>query len=180
MPPRTSVSDSMRFPQRWIVLLRVVVGLWFLQSLLTKFTIALAWGFLPVPAANARWMRVMPKLLAKYAADNPIHGYQHFLQHTVIPNSHLFASFTAVGEVGVGLCLTLGLLTVPASFVGAIQVVFYGMAVQHMSPGQRGFHVMLFAMMTTFFFTGAGRYWGIDGWLRSRYPDSVFARWPLS
>jgi hypothetical protein len=32
--------------------------------------------------------------------------------------------------------------------------------------------VMLFAMMLTFLFARAGRQWGIDGWLRERYPTS--------
>jgi uncharacterized membrane protein YphA (DoxX/SURF4 family) len=167
-------------PQRWIVFLRVVVGLWFLKSLLTKLTIVLAWGFLPVPAATERWLNLMPKLLTRYAAENPIGFYKQFLEQTVIPNSHIFAHLTALGEVGVGLGLTFGFLTVPASLVGAIQVIFYGLAVQHMSPGQQGFHVMLLAMMIAFFFTRAGRYWGVDGWLRSHYPDSIFTRLPLT
>ena len=25
----------------------------------------------------------------------------------------------------------------------------------------------------------AGRVWGLDGWIRARYPDSVLARWGL-
>ena len=170
----------MRFPQRGIAFLRIVVGLWFFKSLLTKFAIGLAWGVLPVPTATDRWMHVMPILLTKYAADNPIPFYQHFLQHTVIPHSEIFAPLTALGEVAVGFCLTFGFLTVPAAFFGAIQVIFYGLAVQHMSSGQQGFHVMLLAMMLTFLFTRAGRYFGIDGWLRARYPDSRFAQLPLS
>jgi thiosulfate dehydrogenase [quinone] large subunit len=171
---------SMRAPQQWLVFLRVVVGLWFLKSLLTKLTIVLAWGFLPLPGATERWINLMPKLLGRYAAENPIGFYKGFLEQTVIPHSHLFAQLTAIGEVAVGLGLTFGFLTVLAAFVGGIQVIFYGMAVQHMSPGQQGFHVLLLAMMIAFVFTRAGRCWGIDGWIRSRYPRSVFARLPFS
>ena len=54
--------------------------------------------------------------------------------------------------------------------------MFYGMAVQQQSSGQQGFHVMLFVMMLTFFFARAGRQWGIDGWLREKYPDSRFVQ----
>jgi uncharacterized membrane protein YphA (DoxX/SURF4 family) len=156
--------------------LRIVVGLWFAKSLLTKATIALAWGFLPVPASNGRWIAVMPKLIAKYAADNPIEWYRSFLLDTVIPNGHVFAHLTALGEVAIGLSLTLGVLTTLGAFFGLIQVIFYGLAVQHMSSGQQGFHVMLFAMMVAFLFARAGRTWGIDAWLVRRYPNSIWAR----
>jgi hypothetical protein len=46
-----------------------------------------------------------------------------------------------------------------------------------MSSGQLGFHVLLTALMTTFGFTRAGRRWGVDGWLRRRFPASAFIRW---
>jgi len=82
-------APSLLAPARWIAVLRVVVGLWFIKSLFTKVTIALAWGFLPVPAANSRWLAVMPKLIEKYAADNPITWYHEFLINTVIPNAYL-------------------------------------------------------------------------------------------
>jgi len=161
-------------PQHWLAVLRIVVGLWFVKSLFTKVGIALAWGFLPVPAANERWIHTMPKLLAKYAADNPIEWYRDFLLHTVVPNPHIFAHLTALGEAAVGLSLTLGLLTALGSFFGFCQVIFYGLAVQHMSSGQQGFHVMLGSMMLAFLFARAGRRWGLDAWLVRRYPGSVW------
>jgi uncharacterized membrane protein YphA (DoxX/SURF4 family) len=166
----------MRAPQRWIAVQRMVVGVWFAKSILTKITIILAGGFFPVPAATDRWQGVMPKLIAKYAADNPFPWYKSFLLDTVVPNSHLFATITAIGEVGVGLSLLLGLLTPVGAFFGMLQVVFYGMAVQQQSSGQQGFHIMLFTMMITFLFARAGRRWGIDGWLRERYPASGFVQ----
>lgn len=176
MPSSSISAPSMRAPQRWLAFLRVVVGLWFIKSLFTKVTIVLAWGFLPVPAANQRWINVMPKLLARYAAENPIDWYREFLLGTVLPNSHAFAHLTAVGEAAIGLSLTLGFLVAVGAFFGTFQVIFYGLAVQHMSQGQQGFHVMLLAMMLTFLFARAGRWLGLDGWLLRRYPGSVWAR----
>jgi uncharacterized membrane protein YphA (DoxX/SURF4 family) len=170
----SSPLTSMRVPDRWLAVLRIVVGLWFVKSLFTKLTIVLAWGFLPVPAATPRWIGVMPKLLARYAADDPIGWYRSFLLDTVIPNSHVFAHLTALGEVAVGLSLTLGVVTVLGAFFGFFQVLFYALAVQHMSSGQQGFHVMLGAMMIAFFFARAGRCWGIDSWLVRRYPRSFW------
>jgi YVTN family beta-propeller protein len=157
----------MRYPQRWLAVLRLTVGIWFLKSLFTKVTIGLAGGMIPVPMASERWIATMPKLIAKYAAENPFPAYKAFLIDTVVP-SHAFAHLTALGEVAVGLSLTLGLLTELGAAFGALQVIFYGLAVQHMSSGQQGFHVMLFAMMIAFLFSHAGRTWGLDGWLWPR------------
>ncbi|HEX6535739.1 MAG TPA: DoxX family protein [Gemmatimonadaceae bacterium] len=171
----TPALPSMHHPQRWIALLRMVVGVWFVKSLFTKLTIGLAWGALPLPMATPRWVAVMPKLLARYAADNPIDWYRSFLLDTVIPHSHLFAHLTALGETAIGLSLLFGIVTRLGAFFGGIQVIFYGLAVQHMSSGQQGFHVMLLSMMIAFFFARAGRYWGIDGWLIDRHPRSLWA-----
>ncbi|MBK5187501.1 MAG: DoxX family protein [Gemmatimonadaceae bacterium] len=167
---------TMRAPERWIAAQRMVVGVWFAKSILTKLGFVLVGGFLPLPAASNRWQGVMPKLIAKYASDNPFPWYKSFLLDTVIPNSHIFATLTALGEIGVGISLLFGLLTPVGAFVGLLQVVFYGMAVQQQSSGQLGFHVMLFILMLTFLFARAGRRWGIDARLRERWPDSRFVQ----
>jgi uncharacterized membrane protein YphA (DoxX/SURF4 family) len=168
----TEFRTTMRAPERWIAVQRMVVGAWFFKSIFTKLTIVLAGGFLPIPAASPRWQTVMPKLIAKYASDNPFPWYKGFLLDTVVPNSHAFATLTALGEVGVGISLLFGLLTPVGAFFGLLQVLFYGFAVQQQSSGQLGFHVMLFTMMLTFLFTRAGRRWGIDARLRERWPSS--------
>jgi uncharacterized membrane protein YphA (DoxX/SURF4 family) len=184
-PPQAARADAvrpatvdMRHPDRWLAVLRVIVGLWFLKAILTKLTIGLAWGVVPLPMASDRWIAVMPKILARYAAENPFPAYRSFLLDTVIPNA-AFAHLTALGEVAVGLSLTLGLLTVLGASAGVMQVIFYGLAVQHMSDGQRGFHVLLLALMLAFLFARAGRRWGLDGWLRRRHPQHLLARLPL-
>jgi len=164
------VQASPRYPDRWLAVLRITVGVWFLKSILTKVSVALVGGFLPVPVASARWIETMPTLIARYAADNPFPAYRGFLLGTVAPHQ-AFAHLTALGEVAVGLSLVLGLFTEVGAAAGALQVIFYGLAVQHMSPGQQGFHVMLLAMMLAFLFARAGRTWGLDGWLARRRSD---------
>ena len=167
---------AMRRPHCWIAAQRIVVGVWFAKSILTKLGFALVGGFLPLPVASTRWQGVMPKLIAKYASDNPFPWYKSFLLDTVVPNSHIFATLTALGEIGVGLSLLFGVLTPIGAFFGLIQVIFYGMAVQQQSSGQQGFHVMLFILMLTFLFARAGRTWGVDAKLRERYPNSKFVQ----
>jgi len=102
------------------------------------------------------------------------------LEGTVIPNSTVFAQLTAWGETAVGIGLTLGLLTGVASIVGLLLVTNYGLATQWMSPGQQGFHIVLFFLMLAFLFARVGRTWGVDGWLARRKPRSLLSRRPFS
>lgn len=170
-------GTGMRAPDRWLAGLRMVVGAWFVTGVITKLGVSLAFGFFPIPVASARWVVTMPKLLAKYAADNPFPAYRAYLLDTVIPGASLYANLTAFGEVFVGISLLFGLVTPLGALVGFTLTIFYGLAVQHMSSGQLGFHVMLGAMMIAFFFSRGGRSWGADGWLRSRWPGSSLVNW---
>ncbi|HEX3233594.1 MAG TPA: TQO small subunit DoxD [Gemmatimonadales bacterium] len=165
---------------RWLAVLRIAVGLYFAKAMVTKMTIVLAGGFLPVPAVQDRWIGVMPKIVSKQASENPILFYKHFLEGTVLTHSDLFAHLTAWGETVAGIGLTLGLCTGIASLVGLLLVVNYGLATQWMSSGQQGFHMLLTALMVAFFFSRAGRTWGLDGWIAASHPRSIFSRRPLS
>jgi len=85
----------MEHPAEWLALLRIVVGLYFVKSLITKMTVILLGGIVPWPAVSERWLAVMPKIVAKQASDNPLTFYKHFLEGTVIPHSGIFAPLTA-------------------------------------------------------------------------------------
>jgi len=171
---------SLVYPAQWLAVLRIVVGLYFVKSLVTKISILFIGGVVPVPVTSERWLGVMPKIVAKQASENPIAFYKEFLEGTVLHHSTIFAHLTAWGETAVGIGLTLGLLTGLASIVGLLLVMNYGLATQWMSPGQQGFHIVLFVLMIAFFFARAGRMWGIDGWIARAKPRSLLARRPLS
>jgi uncharacterized membrane protein YphA (DoxX/SURF4 family) len=158
----------MRRPDRGLAALRIVVGLWFVKSVVTKLGLVWLGGVIPVPGANGRWIATMPRLLTKYAEGNPIGFYQRFLLDTVIPQGPLFAHLTAVGETAVGIGLTFGLLTVPASLIGMTLVTAYGLANFWQGPSQQGFHLLLLACLTVFIVVRAGRCWGLDEWLFGR------------
>lgn len=170
----------MDHPAEWLAVLRIVVGLYFVKSLVTKMSFVMVGGILPVPAVSERWFTVMPKIVAKQASENPLVFYRQFLEGTVLPHSNLFAQLTAWGETIVGLGLTLGLLTGLASLVGLVLVINYGLATQWMSPGQQGFHLVLFFLMLAFFFARVGRTSGLDAWLARRKPGSLLTRRPFS
>ena len=164
----------------WLAVLRVAVGLYFVKTLVTKMSIVLVGGVLPLPAVSDRWLATMPKIVAKQASENPIAFYKQFLEEVVLKHSDVFAHLTAWGETVAGLGLTLGFCTGLASLVGLALVTNYGLATQWMSPGQQGFHLLLFTLMVAFFFSRAGRRWGLDGLIAERRPGFWLTRRPVS
>lgn len=173
-------QPALRSPDRWLAVLRIVVGLWFLKSAATKLTGFLALGFVPLPSASQRWVSFLPKRLLEYAETVPIDWYRDFLLNTAIPNAPLFAQLTAFGEVVVGLGLTLGLATRLTSVVGLAVMANYFLATYWVGYCQQGFHILLMACMVAFFAAQAGRTWGLDGRLIERFPNNVLARWGLA
>lgn len=176
--PRSPVG--MDHPAEWLAVLRIAVGLYFVKSLVTKMSIGLVGGFLPFPTVSERWITVMPNIVARQASENPIQWYKSFLEGTVLSHPGLFAQLTAWGETAVGIGLTLGLLTGMASLIGLFLVTNYGLATQWMSPGQQGFHLILFVLMAAFFFSRAGRTWGLDARLIGATSRSWLARRPFT
>jgi len=147
---------------RWVVLLRIVVGVWFVKAVWTKFTLAFLWDLIPYPAVSLRFVAFHPKRIAEFAAGNPVEWYKNFLEGTVLPNSKVFATLQTFGEAAVGLGLILGLVTGLTALVGLFLCLNYGLASQWMSFGQQGFHVLLVTSMIIFLFARAGRTWGVD------------------
>ncbi len=154
--------------ERWIEVLRIVIGFWFAKGVITKLSIKLLGGFLPVPTASARWHAVMPKLLKGYATSTPLSWYHDFVVGFVLPHAGLFAQLTAFGEAAVGLGLLLGLLTPVAATIGVLLVLNYGLATLGAGPNNPGFHLVLLTGMLAVLGSGAGRVWGLDGWLMGR------------
>jgi thiosulfate dehydrogenase [quinone] large subunit len=163
-------------PQAWIVVLRVVVGAWFVKAVWTKLTVGFVGGVIPYPAVSARFLGFQPKRVAEFAAGNPIAWYKNFLEGTVLPHAQSFATLQAYGEVCVGIGLVLGFLTGLAALVGLYLSLNYGLATQWMSPGQQGFHIMLVTSMLILLCTRAGRACGLDAWILERVPGAA-RRW---
>ena len=158
---------------RWVAVLRIVVGVWFVKAVWTKFTLAYLANALPYPAVSPRFLAFQPKRIAEFAAGNPVGWYKDFLEGTVLPNSRVFATLQTYGEAAVGLGLILGLLTGLTALVGLFLSLNYGLASQWMSFGQQGFHVLLVTSMIVFLCARAGRTWGIDAWLLRRRPGGL-------
>lgn len=166
----------MRWPQGWIVLLRVVVGGWFLKAVWTKLTLGFLWEIVPYPAVSPRFLNFFPKRVAEFAAGNPVAWYKEFLEGTVVPNPKLFASLQTYGEVCVGIGLVLGLVTGLSALVGLFLSLNYGLATQWMSFGQQGFHLLLVTSMVICLGSRAGRTLGFDRVLLRAAPESRLLR----
>src|SRR5262245_9221061 len=156
-------------PPRGLALafIRVVVGAWFLKAAFTKLTLDVLW-WLPYPTVTQRFINFLPKRLAEFASENPIQWYQQFLNETAIPNATIFAFLEAFGEVGVGIGLTLGLLTSFSALVGLFMSINFFLATQWISFSQQGFHIVLAGCMLGFLIGRAGRAWGVDALLVKR------------
>jgi uncharacterized membrane protein YphA (DoxX/SURF4 family) len=172
----TTASSTGVWAARWLAVLRIVVGAWFLKAAYTKLALGWALGIVPYPTASGRFVAVHARRVAEFAAGNPLDWYRAFLESIVLPHAATFAALQAIGEVAVGLGLVLGLLTRPSALVGLFLSLNFGLATQWMSPGQQGFHVLLVATMLAFLGVGAGRVLGVDAWLRRRHPGSALLR----
>ena len=95
--------------------------------------------------------------------------YQSFLADVVVPNKELFGYLVMSGEIVVGLCLVLGLLTRFSALVGLFMLANYyfgpGMARGGAVLGQQQtFLVSLLVILLA----NPGRTFGIDGFLFKR------------
>src|SRR5262245_11968154 len=124
---------DMSHPSRWLAVLRVLLGFWFVKALWSKMDLVFLGGFFPFLGVEPRWIATMPMIVTKQAAENPILWYKAFLEGTVLTHAALYAQLTAWGEVLVGLSLTLGCFAGLGSLGALWLSLNYGLASQHMS-----------------------------------------------
>ncbi|HEY3303695.1 MAG TPA: DoxX family protein [Candidatus Binatia bacterium] len=97
--------------------------------------------------------------------------YKSFLMDVVVPNKELFSHLVMWGEILVGACLILGLLTRWTSVVGLFMLVNYffgpGMARGGAPMAQQQTFIVAFVM---FILSNPGRTLGLDGLVFRREP----------
>ena len=141
----------------YIVLLRLWVGYYLLQQGIRKY------------------QRDFPRgdWIGRQIGDIPTLDlypwYKRFLQYYVAPNSELFGYLVMIGEILVGLCLLLGLLTRFSAFVGLFMLINYflgpGMARGGASLAQQQTFIVALVIILL---SNPGRTLGLDGFLFSR------------
>jgi uncharacterized membrane protein YphA (DoxX/SURF4 family) len=107
----------MRDYRIWATLLRIAVGgVWLFEAYpqVTSSSAYLGTGFTTTVQAMA--------------SGNPWHFYRQFLESAVLSHAAVFSYLTLVGNVVVGLCLLLGLLTPYSAVIAMILNINYGLA----------------------------------------------------
>ncbi len=138
----------------YVVILRLWIGYYFLQQGIRKYL-----RDFPHGDWIARQIGELDKI-------DLYPWYKSFLMNTVVPHRELFGYLVTSGEILVGFCLILGLLTRFSSFMGLFLVINY-----YFGPGMaRGGSTLaqtqtFIVCLIVLFITNAGRSVGLDALL---------------
>jgi thiosulfate dehydrogenase [quinone] large subunit len=143
-----SYEIDARWLAYWTLLLRLIVGWWFLHAGLGKL-------FEAGVQYNAQWFvtqegTVVSPIMNLFA-DGLLYGVVQFM----IP----------VGQTLIGLGLILGCLLRLASFFGAFLMVFFTTANQGWANGMVNGDLFGLLLFIALIILGAGRVWGLDAYL---------------
>ena len=100
-------------------------------------------------------------------------GFGDMIQNVVLPNWQFFAWLTFFMESAIALTLILGLFSRVGGFLALAQGInlYFGLA---KAPYEFDWtYGMMIGLGFIFMFTGAGRVWGVDQWLRPRLRQQI-------
>jgi thiosulfate dehydrogenase (quinone) large subunit len=136
----------------YIALLRIYCGYYFLQQGFRKFQ-----RDFPRSDRIGRQIGDVPNL-------EVYPWYKTFLADYVVPHHELFGYLIVWGELLVGLCLLLGLLTRWSAFVGLFMVINYYLGHGMVRGGAIMAQEQIFTVsLIIFLLSNAGRALGLDG-----------------
>lgn len=147
---------------KWLALLRIAIGLWWLKSVLHKPRP----GF--VRGGMVRWTLAL-------ADNHPLPLFGRAIKRLVEPNAGWFPWLVLAGEAAVGIGLTFGLLTPLAALVGIFLNLNYlalaGVRPQkiEVNPAyqcEQGQNWTMIAAQLLIFMLAAGSVWSLDSLLR--------------
>jgi thiosulfate dehydrogenase [quinone] large subunit len=136
----------------WLAILRIGVGLWWLESVRHKDLP----GFLRGGAMN--WVESLTK-------DHPIPPFARTIQRVSLSSQRrrVVTSWLVVaGEFCVGVSLTLGLLTYAGIVVGLFLNLNYLLLAGFKDQGEQGQNLMMLLAGVVMFATAPGMTWGLD------------------
>jgi thiosulfate dehydrogenase [quinone] large subunit len=137
---------------QWLAILRIGVGLWWLESVRHKNLR----DFLRGGAMD--WVESLTK-------DHPIPPFANLIRAMSLSSRRrrLVTSWLVVaGEFSVGLSLTLGLLTPVGVIVGMFLNLNYLLLAGLRDQGEQGQNLMMLLSEVVIFATAAGTTWGLD------------------
>jgi thiosulfate dehydrogenase [quinone] large subunit len=138
---------------QWLAILRIGVGLWWLESVRHKDLRSFLRG------SSMNWVESLTR-------DHPVPAFAGLIRRVSLgsPRRRVVTSWLVVsGEFLVGLSLTLGLLT-PLGAVGGIFLNSnYLLLAGLKDQGEQGQNLMMILIEVVILGTGAGGTWGLDG-----------------
>jgi uncharacterized membrane protein YphA (DoxX/SURF4 family) len=137
---------------QWLAVLRIGVGLWWLESVRHKDLPS----FLQGGAMN--WVEGLTR-------DHPIPSFARLIQRVSLstPRRRVVTSWLVVsGEALVGISLTLGLLTPLGAIGGIFLNTNYLLLVGLKDQGEQGQNLMMILSEVVILGAGAGMTWGLD------------------
>lgn len=143
--------------QLWpLAIARVMLGVMFLVAGVDRLQ------------AGPHWPDRMSGFLSRFD-DRMVGFYQSFIDKVAVPHSTFFGYVVALGEVAVGIALVTGTCTRLASFFGLIMVVNFMLLNADAVWSPTNHDMLYFLLLLAFMVTGAGRSFGVDYYLSSRY-----------
>lgn len=103
-------------------------------------------------------------------------GVANVLQNVVLPHAATFAWLIALGDLAIGLSLSLGLFTRLGGALAIARALTNILVAGGAGPDTIGFNAMLIVAGAICIATRAGRRYGIDGVLLARWPSTAFLR----
>ena len=136
----------------WLALLRIGLGLWWLESVRHKNLPDVLRG------GAMGWVESLTK-------DHPIPPFARMVQRVSLatPRRRVVTSWLVViGEFCVGISITLGLLTYAGLIVGMFLNLNYLLLAGLKDQGEQGQNLMMLLISIVLFATAAGMTWGLD------------------
>ena len=138
--------------EEWLALLRIGLGLWWLESVRHKDLR----GFLRGDARG--WVEGL-------AADHPLPVYARLLRATSLRSERAWVAtswLVVLGEFAAGVSVTFGILTFAGLALGAFLNLNYLLLAGLRDQGEQGQNLMMLLIAVVLFVTGAGGTWGVD------------------
>jgi uncharacterized membrane protein YphA (DoxX/SURF4 family) len=143
-------------PSRWLALLRIYTGAWFV--------------WLGASQAYHGFIGSFTRLLNE--RSHPFFEFYHsFLTNFVIPNQQIVAYTLVASEILIGLLLILGLLTRVTTIVALVVAVNYFLALGRADSMILTITLTGIVIILVLFGSAAGRVWGMDA---SLYRKTLF------
>lgn len=138
--------------RKWLAILRIYLGAFFLYGSLGKFTTSYIGEF--------------SRMAGGWAHNSSFEMYRTFLDQWVLPHAKFYAYFTAIGEFCVGISLLFGILSGLGVILGVLIYSNHLLGSDEKEVIWHSGHVVV--SLLVILFTKAGRIFGFDKYLAKK------------